>query len=137
MTDLLTSTAIALMGASLGWIALFSGVVAPISFKDMDQGRANRHVRRVMKVGHTPLALLSFAGGAAAAFGGAFGAGLIAAVVGVVLLLAQWALAPRDDSHPPPGGRRKLGTARIVAAGLTAMMAPLLIVAIGMAIAGV
>ncbi len=127
---------IALIGASLGWIALFSGVVAPISFKDMDHGRANRHVRRVMKLGHTPLALLAFAGAGALALGGAPGAGLIASIGAVVLLLAQWALAPRDDNRPPPGGRRKLQTSRIVAAGLTAMMAPLFIVAIGMAIAG-
>ena len=137
MNEMLVSVAVALLGASLGWIALFSGVVAPVSFKDMDHGRANRHVRRVMKQGHTVLALLCFAGAGAAALGGAPGAGVIAAVVGVVILLAQFALAPRDDDRPPPGGKRKLQTARVVAAGLTALMAPLLLVAIGMAIGGV
>jgi hypothetical protein len=137
MGDLLISTGIALMGASFGWIALFSGVVAPVSFKDMDHGRANRHVRRVMRVGHTPLAILAFAGGGAAAAGGALGAGMLAAIAGVVLLLAQWALAPRDDTRPPPGGRRKLQTSRVVAAGLTALMAPLILIAIGLAISGV
>jgi hypothetical protein len=137
MNDVLLSLGVALLGACLGWIALFSGVVAPISFKDMDHGRANRHVRRVMKQGHTILALLSFAAAAAAALGGAPGAGIIAAIVGVVILLAQFALAPREDDRPPPGGKRKLQTARVVAAGLTAMMAPLLLVAIGMAIGGV
>jgi hypothetical protein len=137
MSDILTSIGIALMGASFGWIALFSGVVAPVSFKDMDHGRANRHVRRVMRMGHTPLAILAFAGAGAAAAGGAPGGGLLAAMAGIVLLLAQWALAPRDDTRPPPGGKRKLQTSRIVAAGFTALMAPLFLVAIGLAIAGV
>jgi hypothetical protein len=36
--------------------------------------------------------------------------------------LARWALAPREDDGPPPGGKRKLGTARIVASALTAMI---------------
>lgn len=137
MQEWLSSIGVALLGASFGWVVLFSGVVAPVSFKDMDHGRASRHVRRVMKQGHAVLAGLSFAGGGATALGGAPGAGVIAAIVGAVVLLAQFALAPRDDDRPPPGGKRKLQTARIVAAGLTAMMAPLLLVAIGLAIAGV
>jgi hypothetical protein len=137
MIDWLASMGVALLGAAFGWVVLFSGIVAPISFKDMDHGRANRHVRRVMKQGHAILAGFSLAGGGAAALAGAPGAGIVAAIVGVVVLLARFALAPRDDDRPPPGGKRKLQTARVVAAGLTAMMAPLLLVAIGLAIAGV
>jgi hypothetical protein len=130
-------SAVALFGAGLGWIALFSGVVAPVSFKDMDHGRADRHVRRVIKSGHGPLALLCALGAVAALLGQAVAAAAVGALAAGVFLLSRWALAPRTDERPPPGGKRKLQTARIVAAAFTASMAPVLIAAIVLAGLGI
>lgn len=130
------STAIALFGAGIGWVALFSGVVAPVSFADLDHGRANRHVRAVIKRGHGVLAGLVLLGSAAAFFGGALGGAVIGGIAAGVFVLCQWALAPREDSRPPPGGKRKLQTVRVVAAMLTAAMAPVLLVAIGFTASG-
>ena len=50
--------ALVLAGMALGWTALFCFVVAPVSFKDMDYGRADRHVRRIIKAGHGALSAL-------------------------------------------------------------------------------
>jgi hypothetical protein len=137
MEQIGTSAAIALYGAGIGWVALFSGVVAPVSFADLDHGRANRHVRSVIKRGHGALAILVLLGAGAAFMAGSIGGALIGAIAGGVFFLCQWALAPREDSRPPPGGKRKLQTVRIVSAMLTTAMAPVLLVAIGLAAAGI
>ena len=42
MTILAQQLAFIFAGMALGWTMLFSFVVAPVSFKDMDQGRADR-----------------------------------------------------------------------------------------------
>ncbi len=48
----ITSQAIAIVlaGASLGYIALFSFVLSPVAFKNMDAGRAERLVKHVIQV---------------------------------------------------------------------------------------
>ncbi|MGE3141977.1 MAG: hypothetical protein AB7L65_01540 [Hyphomonadaceae bacterium] len=125
MTTLAQQLALIFAGMALGWTMLFSFVVAPVSFKDMDQGRADRHVRRVIKQGHGALAGVCVLAAVAALASGAYAAATIAIVCGVFYVMCQWALAPRDDK--PIGGHRKLKTARIVASGLTALVMPILI----------
>ena len=137
LTDLSANLSVALFGAALGWTCLFSGVVAPVAYKDLDYGRAHRHVGRVIKLGHGPLAGVCFLGAGLAVLGGSIGAASLAGVIGVVLLMCIWTLAPRNDNARMAGGRRKLKTARSLASGLTAAMAPLLLIAVGLAAARV
>jgi len=117
-----------LAGMGLGWIALFSFVVAPSALKNFDQGRAERIVKMVMKGGHTSLALIVLVGAVAALFSGALAGAVVAAIAAMFAQSCQWALAPREDK--PIGGHRVLKTARIVASALTAAIAPVLIAAI-------
>jgi hypothetical protein len=126
--DFARATSLIFAGAGLGWIALFSFVISPTAFKTLDQGRAERLVKNVMKAGHSALAGLCVLSGIAALVGGAVAGAVIAIVAGVFALCCQWALAPREDK--PLSGHRVLKTARIVASGLTACIAPVLIVAI-------
>lgn len=121
-------TAIVLAGASLGWIVLFSFVLSPVAFKNMDAGRAERLVKHVIKSGHGLLAFIALASGAAALLSGAIGGAAVAAIAAVFALCCQWALAPRDDR--PIRGHRVLKTARIVASGLTAAIMPVVIASI-------
>lgn len=120
--------ALVLAGMALGWTALFSFVVAPVSFKDMDYGRADRHVRRIIKAGHGALAILCFAAGAFALIAGAVAGAVIAALCACFYLMCQWTLAPRDDPRPA-GARRQMKGQRIVASLLTAGGMPLMITA--------
>ncbi|MGE0046182.1 MAG: hypothetical protein AB7J28_01995 [Hyphomonadaceae bacterium] len=113
-------------GMALGWTALFSFVVAPVSFKDMDYGRADRHVRRIIKAGHGALAALCFIAGAFALLAGSIAGAVIAAITAVFYLMCQWTLAPRDDPRPP-GGKRNMKGQRIVASLLTAGGMPLML----------
>ncbi|MGE0828614.1 MAG: hypothetical protein AB7O04_04600 [Hyphomonadaceae bacterium] len=118
--------ALVLAGMALGWTALFSFVVAPVSFKDMDYGRADRHVRRIIKAGHGALALLCFAAGGFALLSGAIAGAVIAALAAIFYLMCQWTLAPRDDPRPA-GARRQMKGQRVVASMLTAGGMPLML----------
>ncbi len=129
MTDLSQQLALVFASMALGWTMLFTFVVAPVSFKDMDVGRADRHVRRVIKQGHGPLAIVCVLAGIAALVSGAYAAATIVILCAVFYAMCQWALAPRTDSKPL-GATRKLKTARVVASGLTAFVMPVLIAAI-------
>jgi hypothetical protein len=137
MTDLAISLALILAGVTLGWTAFFSFIVSPQAFRELDHGRANRFVRNAMKTGHPVVAGLSFAAGVFAILNGALAGGGVMAITGVMYLLAAWTLAPRDDDRPPPGGKRKLSTARVVAAGLTAGLMALVVIAIVLMLFGV
>ncbi|MBI1250427.1 MAG: hypothetical protein GC189_03030 [Alphaproteobacteria bacterium] len=121
-------TALLFAGMALGWTAMFSFVVAPVSFKDMDYGRADRHVRRVIKSGHGALALLCLVAGLGALIAGALGGAIVSGLTAAFYLMCQWTLAPRDDPRPP-GARRKLKSQRILASMLTAAGMPLLVIA--------
>ena len=129
------ATAIVLAGASLGWIALFSFVLSPVAFKQFDAGRADRLVKHVMNSGHGILGLIAFASAIAALMAGAIAGAAVAAVAGVFAFMCKFALAPRDDR--PIKGHRVLKTARIVASGLTAFIAPVLIAAIVLTLMGI
>lgn len=130
-----TAVAIVLAGASLGWIALFSFVLSPVAFKTFDAGRAERLVKHVMNAGHGVLGLIAFASAIAALLAGAVAGASVAAVAGVFAFLCKFALAPREDK--PIKGHRVLKTARIVASGLTAFIAPVLIAAIVLTVMGI
>ncbi len=120
--------AIVLGGASLGWIILFSFVVSPVAFKTLDGGRAERMVKHTMNAGHGILGLIALLSGGAALFAGAYAGAAVAAVAGVFAFLCKFALAPREDK--PLQGHRVVKTARIVASGLTAFIAPVIVASI-------
>jgi hypothetical protein len=135
MQALAQSTAVVLASISLGWIMLFSFVLAPVAFKTFDQGRAERLVKQVMNSGHGLLGLIALGAGVAAFASGAVAGAAVAAVAGVFAFLCRFALAPRDDK--PIKGHRVLKTARIVASSLTAFIMPVLIAAIVLTILGI
>lgn len=135
MSALAQSTAVVLASISLGWIMLFSFVLAPVAFKTFDQGRAERLVKQVMNSGHGLLGLIAIGSAIAAFASGAVAGAAVAAVAGVFAFLCRFALAPRDDK--PIKGHRVLKTARIVASSLTAFIMPVLIAAIVLTILGI
>lgn len=127
--------AIVLAGASLGWIMLFSFVLSPVAFKQMDAGRAERLVKNVMNSGHGILGLIAICAGIAALVSGAVAGAAVAAVGGIFAFMCKFALAPRDDK--PIKGHRVLKTARIVASGLTAFIIPILVASIVLTLMGI
>jgi hypothetical protein len=127
--------AIVLAGASLGWIMLFSFVLSPAAFATFDAGRAERLVKYVMNRGHGILGLIALLSGLAALMAGAVAGASVAAIAGVFAFMCKFALAPRDDK--PIKGHRVLKTARIVASGLTAFIAPVLIASIVLTLMGI
>jgi len=135
MQDIAQAFAIVLAGASLGWIALFSFVLAPVTYKTLDGGRAERLVKQVMNSGHGLLGLLAILSAVAALMAGAIAGASVAAVGGVFAFMCKFALAPREDK--PIKGHRVLKTARIVASGLTAFIMPVLIAAIVLTLMGI
>jgi hypothetical protein len=135
MQTIAQAAAITLAGASLGWIMLFSFVLAPVAFKQFDAGRAERLVKHVMNSGHGILGLIAFAAAVAALLAGAVAGAAVAAVAGAFAFMCKFALAPREDK--PIKGHRVLKTARIVASGLTAFIAPVLIAAIVLTLMGI
>lgn len=135
MQEVAQATAIVLAGASLGWIALFSFVLSPVAFDTFDAGRAERLVKHVMNRGHGLLGLIAFLSAIAALIAGAVAGASVAAIAGLFAFMCKFALAPREDK--PIKGHRVLKTARIVASGLTAFIAPVLIAAIVLTLMGI
>jgi hypothetical protein len=127
--------ALILAGASLGWIMLFSFVLSPVAFKTFDAGRAERMVKHVMNAGHGILGLIAIGSGVAALMAGAVAGACVAAVAGLFAFMCKFALAPREDK--PIKGHRVLKTARIVASGLTAFIAPVIIASIVLTLMGI
>jgi hypothetical protein len=135
MEPIAQATAITLAGASLGWIMLFSFVLSPVAFKQFDAGRAERLVKHVMNAGHGILGLIAICSAVAALMAGAVAGAAVAAVGGLFAFMCKFALAPREDK--PIQGHRVVKTARIVASGLTAFIAPVLIAAIVLTLMGI
>jgi hypothetical protein len=135
MQAALQATAIVLAGASLGWIMLFSFVLSPVAFKTFDGGRAERLVKQVMNAGHGILGLIALLSAVAALMSGAVAGAAVAGVAAVFAFLCKFALAPREDK--PLQGHRVVKTARIVASGLTAFIAPIVIASIVLTMMGV
>jgi hypothetical protein len=117
-----------LAGAVIGWVTLFSFVLSPVAFRNMDAGRAEALVKHVIKSGHGLMALIALLSGAAALLSGAIAGAAVAALAALFAVMCQWALSPRSDK--PIGGHRVVKTARIVASALTFALAPILVVAI-------
>lgn len=113
---MLLSLALVLIGAALGWTALFSFVVAPGAFKDLDRGRADRYVRNIIQSGHLIPAALCVAAAAAAFLGRAPGAALVAIVTACLFVVARFAIAP---------GARRRSITRVLASGITALLMPM------------
>src|SRR5690349_12026059 len=128
MQQLATASALILAGASLGWIVLFSFVVSPVAFKQFDAGRAERMVKHVMNAGHGVLGLIALASALAALMSGAVAGAAVAGIGAAFAFLCKFALAPREDK--PISGHRVVKTARIVASGLTAFIAPVIVASI-------
>lgn len=122
MTELAQGIALVLAAFAAGWTAFFSFMIAPQAFRDLDQGRADRFVRNSMKGGHPVAAAICAGAGVAGFLGGAPGGGAVIGLCAVMYLMAAWTLAPRTDTRPPPGGKRVLKTARIVASMITALI---------------
>lgn len=124
-----------LAGMGIGWIALFSFVVSPVSYTTFDGGRAERIVKAVMQRGHGLLGVICFFAAIAALVAGAIAGASVALIACVFAFMCRFALAPREDK--PIKGRRVLKTARIVASGLTAFIIPVLIAAIVLTALGI
>ncbi|HVV34046.1 MAG TPA: DUF4149 domain-containing protein [Vitreimonas sp.] len=128
MQMIATASALILLGASLGYILLFSFVVSPVAFKQFDAGRAERLVRHVMDAGHGLLGVIALISALAALLSGAMAGAAVAGVAAIFAFMCKFALAPRDDK--PISGHRVLKTARVVASGLTAFIMPIVIASI-------
>jgi len=125
---MLVGVALVLTGAVIGWLGSFSLLVAPMAFRDLDAGRADRFVRNAIHGGHAlPAAGAALAAGAAW-LGGAPGGAALLAVTAVLCFLARFAVSP--------GARRRKAT-RVAAAALTAALLPLSALGAGLALAGV
>lgn len=135
MKEIAQVTTFVLAGMGIGWIALFSFVVSPVSYTTFDGGRAERIVKAVMQRGHGLLGVICFLAAIAALVAGATAGASVAAIAGLFAFMCRFALAPRDDK--PIQGRRVLKTARIVASGLTAFILPILIAAIVLTAMGI
>jgi hypothetical protein len=128
MQMIATASALILLGASLGYILLFSFVVSPVAFKQFDAGRAERLVRHVMDAGHGLLGVIALISALAALLSGAMAGAAVAGIAAIFAFMCKFALAPRDDK--PISGHRVLKTARVVASGLTAFIMPIVIASI-------
>jgi hypothetical protein len=128
MQTIATASALILLGASLGYIMLFSFVVSPVAFKQFDAGRAERLVKHVMNAGHGLLGVIALLSALAALLSGAMAGAAVAGVAALFAFMCKFALAPRDDK--PISGHRVLKTARVVASGLTAFIMPIVVASI-------
>jgi hypothetical protein len=137
MNSPLIAAAVVVAATALGWTVAISLAAAPIAFRDLDHGRADRLVRNMLKRSQPSQAVLCFIAGALAALGGAMAGGIVLAIAGVFFMMARWALAPREEKMAPAGTRRVLKTTRIVSAGLNAMMMPVIIAGCVMAVIGI
>lgn len=136
LADIAKGAALLSAGAALGWTALFSFVAAPVAFKHMDAGRADRMVRNIIKTGHGALGLICFVAGGASLLSGAIAGAVVSALAGAFYLMCQWTLAPRDDPRPP-GARRQMKGQRVVASLLTVAGMPLMIAAAALTVLGI
>ena len=86
MQMIATGSALVLLGASLGYIMLFSFVLSPVAFKQFDAGRAERLVKHVMNAGHGLLGLIALLAAVAALLAGAMAGAAVAGIAAVFAL---------------------------------------------------
>lgn len=126
--SMFNALALVLAGSAIGWTASFSFLIAPMAFRELDAGRADRFVRNAIQSGHTVPSLLCVIGAAAAWFGAAPGAAALLGIAALLFFVARFTVSP--------GARRRKAT-RIAASGLTAALLPLTAVAAALAVFGV
>jgi hypothetical protein len=114
-------------GITLGWSMALSVAAAPIAFRDLDHGRADRLVRNMLKRSHPVMAAIAALAAATGFAAGSLAGGVTLAIAAVCYLMARWALAPREEKLAPAGHRRVLKTTRIVSAGIAAFMIPVVL----------
>lgn len=116
-----TSLAALLCGFATGgaWIGVI--VVPNASFDHMDHSRADRHVREVLKNASTPIAGTLLAGAIFGLLGGAYAAGIVAALAAFGFFTNRWTLAPKSPDEGPPGARQRQKSQRMVAVALSLM----------------
>lgn len=127
MQQALLSLGLILAGGALGWSAFFSFVAAPIAFRDLDKGRADRYLRNIIESGHLVPAGFSVLAALAVLIGGAPGAAGLLAIAAFLFVVARFAVSP--------GARRRAST-RILASGLTALLMPMTLAGAGLAVFG-
>jgi len=129
-----TGLATVLLGIATG-AAWITTIAAPnCSYDRLDAGRADGHVRQLLKDTSTPLMLLLIAAAALAFLGGALGAGVTALLAGFGFYSNRWTLAPAKKGSKPPGVRRKRKTERVVAVSLSLIFAVVTLIAAVMAV---
>lgn len=134
MSPVAQALALALASLTIGWTACLCFFVAPLAFQTL-KGRGETFVRRLIRQGHGFLGLFALVAAGLALMGGAVVGASVMATAGVFFFLAQWALAPQNQSAPVPGVRANRKHARIAASMLTAFIMP--IVLVGMFMIGV
>jgi len=78
---------------------LFSFVVAPVSFKDMDQGRADRQCAARDQAGARRARGVCVLAAIAALISARSAPAVVAGICGAFYIMCQWALAPRDEQQ--------------------------------------
>ena len=133
LRDFGQSGAILLMGLATG-AAWIMAIIAPnVSYDRLDAGRADGHVRQMLKSGSDPIAFVLFAAGALAILGGAIGSGITAFIAAFGFLTNRWTLAGFKRGETPPGVKRRRKSQRVVAVSLTLLFT--LVAAIGAVLA--
>lgn len=134
MSPVAQALSLALASLTIGWTACLCFFVAPLAFSTL-KGRGEGFVRRLIRQGHGFLALFALVAAGLALIGGAVGGAAVMATAGVFFFLAQWVLAPQNQSAPVPGVRTNRKHSRVTASMLTACIMP--IVLVGMFMIGV
>ncbi len=125
------SGAALLMGLAVG-AAWIMAIVAPnCSYDRLDAGRADGHVRQLMKSASDPIAFILLAAAALAILGGAVAAGITSFLAALGFFSNRWTLSKLKPA--PAGAKRRRKTQRVVAVSLTLMFT--LVAAIGAVLA--
>lgn len=127
MTPVAQALALALASLTIGWTACLCFFVAPLAFRTL-KGRGESFVRRLIRQGHGFLGLFALIAAGLALIGGAVAGAAVMATAGAFFFLAQWTLAPQNQSDPVPGVRTNRKHSRVAASLLTAFIMPVVLV---------
>ena len=120
LQDSIRGGAILLMGLAVG-AAWIMAIVAPnCSYDRLDAGRADGHVRQLLKSASDPIAFVLLAAGAMAILGGALGAGITSFLAAFGFFTNRWTLSSLKGKAPA-GVKRRRKSQRVVAVSLTLM----------------
>ncbi|MGE3301931.1 MAG: hypothetical protein AB7M12_02325, partial [Hyphomonadaceae bacterium] len=123
-----------LAALTIGWTACLCFFVAPLAFRTL-KGRGETFVRRLIRQGHGVLAVSSLVAAGFSLLAGAMAGAAVMGTAGLFFFLAQWTLAPKNESETVPGVRNTARKhARVAASALTAFVMP--VVLVGMTLIG-